>query len=86
MEYEQSLPTESDEKSGKSLMEERSDSPEPSCVSMKSDNSMESPVKFRGEDPPTVQRISKRKTKITSRTEQDPHQITRLQTGKDSNS
>ncbi|XP_058234776.1 NACHT, LRR and PYD domains-containing protein 3-like [Hemibagrus wyckioides] len=83
MEYEQSLPTESDEKSGKSLMEERSDSPEPSCVSMKSDNSMESPVKFRGEDPPTVQRISKRKTKITSRTEQDPHQITRLQTEPD---
>ncbi|XP_047657677.1 NACHT, LRR and PYD domains-containing protein 3-like isoform X2 [Tachysurus fulvidraco] len=40
-------------KSEESLMEDRSDSPEPSCVSMKSDQSMGHPYKFKEKDLPT---------------------------------
>ncbi|KAK3516395.1 hypothetical protein QTP70_010495 [Hemibagrus guttatus] len=61
-------------------MEKRSDSPEPSCVSMKSDDSMNPPLFFRDRVPPTELRILKRKSKITSRTEPGPQKITRLQT------
>ncbi|KAG7316246.1 hypothetical protein KOW79_019787 [Hemibagrus wyckioides] len=62
MENKQSLSTESDKKSDKSLMEERSDSPEPSCVSLKSDNSMNPPHLFRGKDPPTVQSLMEKRS------------------------
>ncbi|XP_058234764.1 NACHT, LRR and PYD domains-containing protein 3-like isoform X2 [Hemibagrus wyckioides] len=75
----QSLSTESNKKSGKSLTEKRSDSPEPSCVSMKSDVSMDPPLHFRGGVPPTDLRIQENRSKIT-RIAQAHHQITTLQT------
>ncbi|XP_053540642.1 uncharacterized protein LOC100526730 isoform X18 [Ictalurus punctatus] len=40
------------------LQKKRSDSPEPSCVSMKSDASMESPLTFRNKDSSSVHRRS----------------------------
>ncbi|XP_053091283.1 NACHT, LRR and PYD domains-containing protein 12-like isoform X2 [Pangasianodon hypophthalmus] len=46
---------------------ERSDSPEPSCVSMKSDQSMEKPVGFRDTDRATDLRLQKNKSKITEK-------------------
>ncbi|XP_058240235.1 NACHT, LRR and PYD domains-containing protein 3-like isoform X3 [Hemibagrus wyckioides] len=43
----------------------RSDSPEPSCVSMKSDQSMEHPVRFRDRDSSTDVRPQKKKSNIS---------------------
>ncbi|MCI4389816.1 hypothetical protein PGIGA_G00103350 [Pangasianodon gigas] len=45
-----SFSEEQNTKTDESLMEERSDSPEPSCVSMKSDQSMGHPYKFKEQD------------------------------------
>ncbi|MCJ8744063.1 hypothetical protein PDJAM_G00102070 [Pangasius djambal] len=45
-----SLSEEQNTKTDESLMEERSDSPEPSCVSLKSDQSMGHPYKFKERD------------------------------------
>ncbi|XP_034169502.2 NLR family CARD domain-containing protein 3-like [Pangasianodon hypophthalmus] len=45
-----SLSEEQNTKKDESLMEERSDSPEPSCVSLKSDQSMGHPYKFKEQD------------------------------------
>ncbi|KAK3516028.1 hypothetical protein QTP70_001867 [Hemibagrus guttatus] len=52
-----------------SLMEERSDSPEPSCVSMKSDQSMGLPYKFNHPDHSTDLRIKKEQYKGINRTQ-----------------
>ncbi|XP_053490968.1 uncharacterized protein LOC128613856 [Ictalurus furcatus] len=50
----------------KRMMEgKRSDSPEPSCVSMKSDWSMEEPFNFRDRDSPTDVRPQKKKSSIS---------------------
>ncbi|MCI4382208.1 hypothetical protein PGIGA_G00260870, partial [Pangasianodon gigas] len=43
----------------------RSDSPEPSCVSMKSDASMEHPILFRDRDSSTDVRQQKKKSNIS---------------------
>ncbi|MCJ8736355.1 hypothetical protein PDJAM_G00258520, partial [Pangasius djambal] len=43
----------------------RSDSPEPSCVSMKSDQSMDPPIKFRDRDSSTDVRPQKKKSNIS---------------------
>ncbi|MCJ8736327.1 hypothetical protein PDJAM_G00258410 [Pangasius djambal] len=43
----------------------RSDSPEPSCVSMKSDESMDPPLKFRDRDSSTDVRLQKKKSNIS---------------------
>ncbi|XP_053091378.1 NLR family CARD domain-containing protein 3-like [Pangasianodon hypophthalmus] len=55
-------------KKDKSLIQgERSDSPEPSCVSMKSDQSMDPPMRFRDTDCATDLRLQKNKSKITEK-------------------
>ncbi|XP_053091737.1 NACHT, LRR and PYD domains-containing protein 12-like isoform X2 [Pangasianodon hypophthalmus] len=46
---------------------ERSDSPEPSCVSMKSDASMDHPIYFRDTDCATDLRLQKNKSKISEK-------------------
>ncbi|XP_053094207.1 NLR family CARD domain-containing protein 3-like isoform X2 [Pangasianodon hypophthalmus] len=55
-----------DLKKDERMMErKRSDSPEPSCVSMKSDQSMEHPVTFRDRDSSTDVRPQKKKSNIS---------------------
>ncbi|XP_053091313.1 NACHT, LRR and PYD domains-containing protein 3-like [Pangasianodon hypophthalmus] len=57
-----------DLKKDKSLIQgERSDSPEPSCVSMKSDQSMRIPLHFSDTDCATDLRLQKNKSKITEK-------------------
>ncbi|MCJ8736359.1 hypothetical protein PDJAM_G00257390 [Pangasius djambal] len=55
-----------DLKKDERMMEgKRSDSPEPSCVSMKSDASMEYPILFRDRDSSTDVRLQKKKSNIS---------------------
>ncbi|KAM9489301.1 LOW QUALITY PROTEIN: NLR family CARD domain-containing protein 3-like [Clarias gariepinus] len=61
---------EQDTKKDESLIQgKRSDSPEPSCVSMKSDQSMDQIITFRDTDCVTDLRPQKKKTKITEKSQ-----------------
>ncbi|XP_053494407.1 NACHT, LRR and PYD domains-containing protein 12-like [Ictalurus furcatus] len=63
-----SVSMEQDRKKDESLIHgKRSDSPEPSCVSMKSDWSMELPINFRDTDCATELRPQKNKSEITEK-------------------
>ncbi|XP_046704239.1 NACHT, LRR and PYD domains-containing protein 4E-like [Silurus meridionalis] len=57
-----------DIKKDESLIQgKRSDSPEPSCVSMKSEQSMDRPIYFKDTDCTTDLRLQKKKSKITEK-------------------
>ncbi|KAM9489280.1 NLR family CARD domain-containing protein 3-like isoform 1-T1 [Clarias gariepinus] len=61
---------EQDTKKGESLIQgKRSDSPEPSCVSMKSNKSMDRPIHFRDTDCVTDLRPQKNKPNITEKSQ-----------------
>ncbi|MCJ8729094.1 hypothetical protein PDJAM_G00011960 [Pangasius djambal] len=63
-----SVSVKQDLKKDESLIQgERSDSPEPSCVSMKSDWSMHQPINFRNTDCATDLRLQKNKSKLTEK-------------------
>ncbi|XP_053493695.1 NACHT, LRR and PYD domains-containing protein 12-like isoform X2 [Ictalurus furcatus] len=63
-----SVSMEQDRKKDESLIQgKRSDSPEPSCVSMKSDGSMDHPIHFRDTDCATDLRPQKNKSKFTEK-------------------
>ncbi|KAF5888237.1 NLR family CARD domain-containing protein 3-like, partial [Clarias magur] len=56
----------------------RSDSPEPSCVSMKSDESMEHPLHFRDRDSSTDVRSEKKKNQLESIFKELEHKVISL--------
>ncbi|CAL8289991.1 unnamed protein product [Lota lota] len=62
-------------KAKRRVQQERADSPGPSCVSMKSDNSMDRPVKFKDGIQSVEKRQHQERSKVTSAQSVQQHQI-----------